>query len=364
MQRNKHIGLYKRGNIWWCKYYVNGKPIRESTLTTKVTEAQRFLNERKGRAATGQPMLQRMDKILYDEIAEDLWRHYETTGTRDLKEAKVRLRPLASFFNGKRVVEISGAEVTKYVKLRQIAGVTNGTINRERSTLVTMLRIAYENGKLARLPVLHRLKEAPPRQGFFERDQYNAVCRFLPPDLQLAITIAYECGWRTQSEILPLKLSQVNLDAGTLRLEPGQTKNGEGRVAYVTPRLKQMIEKQMERVKCLSRQLHRIVPYLFPHLQGRHIGNQRRDFRKAWTTACNKAGLIGMLRHDFRRTAVRNMVNAAVPERVAMAITGHKTRAVFDRYHIVSPADLQEAARKVAGHNLGTIPESALTPSR
>ena len=97
-----------------------------------------------------------------------------------------------------------------------------------------------------------------------------------------------------------------------------------------------------------------IIPYLFPYLSGRQrLGERRRDFRKAWATARRNAGAPGMLRHDFRRTAVRNLVNAGVPERVAMTITGHKTRAVFDRYHIVSPGDLAEATRKLEARATG-----------
>ncbi len=91
------------------------------------------------------------------------------------------------------------------------------------------------------------------------------------------------------------------------------------------------------------------MPALFPHFAGPLKGRPRRDFRIAWEQARVKAGLPGALRHDYRRTAVRNLVNAGVPERVAMTITGHRTRAVFDRYHIVSPADLQAAARKLEG---------------
>jgi len=304
------------------------------------------------------------DRIRYEEIAEDLRRHYETTGRRVLKEADARLKNLKEFFQQRRVAGIGPAEIQLYVERRQKKSAANGTINRELATLSRMLRLAYTNGKLLRLPVLERLKESAPRQGFFERDQFLGVRRRLPDDLQVAVTIAYVFGWRMDSEVLTLERRQLDLDAGTLRLDPGTTKNDEGRIVYLTDELKRLLAAQLERIEALQRRLGRIVPFLFPHLDGDELGRPRRDIRSAWRTACKAAGCPGMLPHDLHRTAVRNMVNAGVPERVAMKVTGHRTRAVFDRYHIVSPADLQDVARKPAGTFQGTSGAAAPTATK
>ena len=122
---------------------------------------------------------------------------------------------------------------------------------------------------------------------------------------------------------------------------------------YLTPELKTLLSAQVERIKALERRLGRIIPWLFPHLPAVHIsprlvGTQRKDFRKAWATACKLAGVPGAIRHDFRRTAVRNMVQRGRAR--ASRYEGHRApdRSVFDRYHIISPADLKDRTGTIA----------------
>ena len=354
---------------WRSKIYVNGRPVRESTGTTDREGAEGILRDRLTRASQGLPVV-RLQDVRFDELAVDLKTHYETTGSRDPHEAEKRLKPLRRFFAGWRAAQIDGAAFNRYVAKRQVAGTANGTINRERSVLLKMLRLALEHGKLARLPVIRGLKEALPRSGFFEADQYAAVRRHLPADLQTACDVAYTFGWRMQSEVLALERRDVDLAGGRLSLRAGETKNDEGREVFLTPQLKAALTAQLERVGTLQRQLKRVIPYVFPHQRGRHCGKQILDFRKTWRTACLEAelegvtgearekqrqwlkanpsaGLLSMLRHDLRRTAVRNLVRAGVAERVAMELTGHKTRSVFDRYDIVSEADKRAATERL-----------------
>lgn len=212
---------------------------------------------------------------------------------------------------------------------------------------------------MIRRPVIHLLKEAKPRQGFFEEHQFLSVRKHLPEDLQVAVTIMWLYGWR-RSEVMSLHLSQIDLEAGTLRLEPDTTKNHEGRVVYMTPELKTLVSAQIARVKFLSRKLGRILPQLFVHLHGCYTGQPVQDFRKAWSHTCERVGLVGMLRHDFRRSAMRNMERAGVPRSVAMKISGHKTESIYRRYAIVSESDIQDATRRLLGHNLGTLPSPSV----
>jgi hypothetical protein len=170
--------------------------------------------------------LPRLHAWRYEEVAADLKRHYEATGSRDLQEYARRVQRLDAFFAGRRVGAIGQPEVDAYIVHRQGQGVVAGTIRRELGTLTKMVRLAYKNRKLRHLPLLEKPKEGPARTGFFERDQFAALRRHLPEDLQVAVTIAYTYGWRTQDEVLKLERRHVDLGAGTLRLDTRRTARG------------------------------------------------------------------------------------------------------------------------------------------
>jgi integrase len=180
--------------------------------------------------------------------------------------------------------------------------------------------------------------------------------------LRPAATFAYITGWRIDSEVLPLEWRQVDFGAGEVRLDPGKTKNGEGRTFPMTRDLREMLEQQRAITENLQRQLKIVCPRVF-HRSGRPI----KSFRVAFRSACAEAGCPGRVLHDFRRTAVRNLVRAGIPERVAMQMTGHKTRSVFERYNIVSAGDLREAARRLdiaTGTISGTIEQNQRSVSK
>jgi len=145
--------------------------------------------------------------------------------------------------------------------------------------------------------------------------------------------MGYDTGMRL-GEILKIRWHGVDFQNGEVRLDPGSTKNGEPRTVPLFGELGDMLRMEHDR---------------YPQTEFVFMRNDHRlgSFYKAWGSACKRAELDGLLFHDFRRTGVRNLVRAGVPERVAMAISGHKTRTVFERYNIVSGRDLKDAASKM-----------------
>ena len=246
-----------------------------------------------------------------------------------------------------------GRVITIPARERAIDKVSNGEINRELTILRRIFNLAIENEKLMQAPYIPLLKERNVRTGFFEFEQFASVLAHLPTALQPVIEFAYITGWRIDSEVLPLEWRHVDFDGGDVRLDAHTTKNDEPRVFPLTDDLLPLLKQQHAEHVRLKKAGH-IFPFVFfRELADRRGGpkapRQILKYAKAWKAATVAAACPGRIPHDLRRTAVRNMVRRGVPERVAMQLTGHKTRSVFEWYNIVSAGDLRAAATLLSG---------------
>ncbi len=334
--------IYKRGKVYWIQYYRNGKPYRETTKSKKEADAKRLLKKREGEIAQGKLPGIYFDRVIFDNLAEDFLMDYRINQRKSIDKAERSVNHLKKHFEGYPVPQITTPNIQAYMESRLEEGAANATINRELAALKRILTIGARQNppKVDRVPYIPMLKENNVRKGFFEHAEFVALRDELPDYLKGLVTFAYKTGWR-MSEITGLTWNQVDRDNGIVRLEPGETKNDDGRTVYLDEELQEVFNGQWE----LRKKSRKLTPYVFP---GNNGDEQIRDFRGSWQTGCTDANIGKKLFHDFRRTAVRNMVRAGIPEGVAMKISGHKTRSVFDRYNIVNDADLQLAAQKQA----------------
>jgi integrase len=344
--------IWRRGRIWWIQFFAHGRQVRESSHSDRRPIAERLLRQRLGEAAAGIASPPRAARVSYEKIRDALFADYRMNKRKWVEEGKgsnpYMTVHLDSFFCGYRAVNITTDSIREFIRKRQEEGAANGTINRSLALLRRMFRLAVEDGKLRDVPHFPMLKEAPPRRGFLEYANFQKLRQELPEHLRPVATTGYYTGMRL-GEILGLRWNNVDFLNGELRLDPGTTKNDEPRTVPLTGELLEMLK--------IERQRNPHAEFVFMQ-NGRRVGS----FYKAWKSACKRAGLAGLLFHDLRRTGLRNLVRAGVPERVAMVISGHKTRAVFERYNIVSGRDLKDAARKLEaylaqqnGDNSGTI---------
>jgi integrase len=345
----------RRGRIYWIRYYRDGRRFEESARSEKYEAARDLLKVREGDIAKGAPVSSQIGRFRFDDAAKDIEAEYIVNGRRSFAELKRRIKlHLTPFFTGRRMATITTSDVLAFTRQRLETGAAAGEVNRELAALKRMFSLAVKGNKLMMRPHIPMLQENNVRVGFFERDLFEAVCAALPADLRPIMMFAYLTGWRIPSEILALQWRQIDLQVGTVRLDPGTTKNRDGRLfpfADHLPELRQLLEAQRRATTALETSKGIICPWVF-HRNGRRV----RSFRKAWANACATAGCPEMIPHDFRRTAVRNLERAGVSRSVAMQLTGHKTESVYRRYAIVSESDLGAGLDKLGQLSVGTIP--------
>jgi integrase len=345
--KDKSTREVRQSSIWWALYYVHGRRYRESTETSDYNEAKDFVKKREGQAASGLPLPKNAHRVTLADLAQIEINDYEKNDRRSIEDLKIRFtKHILPVFGHVKANRVRTAEIDGYIALRRAEGAANGTINRELTAIKRAYALGIDSEMIHSAPRIRMLRENNARKGFFSRDQLNSILKRLRPHNIPPSIFAFITGWRKQ-EILSLKWSQVDFKAGTVRLEPGTTKNDEARVFPFTQELRDVLEGQRAKAETLK-QKGIICPWVFfVEERGRRKGRRIGDFKRNWKAACEAAGLPGRIFHDFRRTAVRNLVRAGVPERVAMQMTGHKTRSVFERYNIVSEGDLSEAAKKL-----------------
>ena len=336
--------IYKRNEVWWIDYSFRGKRRRESSGSTLKGDATKLLRKRTAEMGKGRIIGPDAESLSYEDLEAIIRDNYIKKERRSTERLEASLKALRSFFCSVMALDITTDRVDAYITFRKRQGRANSTIRNEVNALRRALRLAYRARKLPSMPHIEPPSVTSVRKGFLTPPEVDAIIAHLPDPLGAVVQFAHLTGWR-KGEVLSLRWSQVDFDQGTVRLEPGDTKNSEGREFPFRPLpdLQHTLEEQRRRTRELERQTGRIIPYVF-HRDGRPV----RNMSKAWQTACDRAGVEGAWFHDLRRSAVRNLERAGVPQSTAMKLTGHLTASVYRRYAIADHEVLEEGVGKLA----------------
>jgi integrase len=385
--------------VYWCAYYQRGKEIRESTGETTEKKALEYLkkrvrevaNDRDGIKPFSGPQAERIKiacGVLDTAVRQHsncgclvcaLERHLLLGGDKKKNlpvDGKLNrgengiLKRLHRDFAGRLATSLKAGEVDAYIeRLLCDEDYAKATVNRITQKLAQAYNLAIKRNRLPSdsKPYIRKLSETDNvRQGFFERPEFLLIKAALPGYLQDFVHFGYVTGMRS-GEIKSLEWSRT--DSNTIRLRAIDAKTGKPRSVPVAGEIAEIIER------CHAT---RNGPWIF-HRNGKQI----RDYRRAWQLACVLTGLgtfhcpqcdvqlnakrqcpkcewkdaqnnrpvyRGKLFHDFRRTAVRDMLRGGANPDVIRSITGHETQSMMSRYNITDDRDQREALRAVQAY--------------
>lgn len=334
MSNRSGVTARQRGTTWYARVSHRGERHEFRTDATSETDALRI-----GRATLAEWEAGRADPDAARTRVTDLWADleadYRINGQHVADLAK-RWKHLEPAFGRDLATAVTTPRLRRYVEKRIAAGAAHATAKLELAALRRAFTLGQEAGKVVRVPVFPTIRVENTRTGFVEAPAFARLIAELPAELRVLATLAYWIGWR-RGELLSLEWKQVDLETGVVKLDPGTTKNRDGRTAILPPDALRVLRDWRTATGVISRWV--------VHRDGAQVSSHY----DAWRSACERARVPGLLLHDLRRSAARNYLRAGVTQNVVMRVLGHRTQSMLTRYDIVSEQDLREAAERVGG---------------
>jgi integrase len=337
--------LFQRGTVWWIDYYHRGKRFRESSESTKKKDATALLRKRLAEIGSGRHVGKDETRLTLADLKKIITDEYKVNKRKSLDRLEVSWLALERHFGLHfRAVDLGEDNVITYILHRQEQGRANSTIRNEINAIRRSLNLAKRAGRISNVPYIPVPKVTAVREGFLKRGELDALLAELPEYLRPVTLFGFMTGWRKR-EVLNLKWSQVDFEAGEVQLIAAGSKNKEGRTFpfHVLPPLVDLLTEQLDQTRTVEKERGEIINWVF-----HRNGSQIKSMKTAWNAACRRAGLHGTIFHDLRRNAVKNLEAAGVPRSVAMKLTGHKTESVYRRYAIADKDAQEEGVEKLA----------------
>ena len=340
--------IWPSGAKYVARYRVAGRAFKKSFRTE--AQAERYLAKTQAELDAGTYVAPVTRRFMFAEAERLLTSDYEMRGLRSLDRVQDALDHLRPHFGALPLAAIGADRLTEYVVARQAERAANSTIHKELSALRRMFRLAVVARKLnpAQVPIFPRLEIDNVREGFVSVGEFNTLLTELAqrdPAVADLVQFLGVAGWRRREGQF-LQWSAVDWDSGMITLAAARSKNKRPRLFPFAahPTLKVLLERRRAATDEAQRQAGSVIPWVFFRGPGRVI----KDFGDTWEQATQAAGLPGLLVHDLRRSAARNLIRSGVSQQVAQQFTGHVTPTIFSRYNITDTRDLEDAAQKLA----------------
>jgi integrase len=335
------MGVYKRkgSKFYWFRFIHKGRRVQKSTKQGDKETAKQMESAERTRLAridagieSPEPKLRPIN-FTVAELLDGLESHYGLEGKASSKNLST-IRRAREAFGKFKASEFSTEEVDKFIRQRLATGAANATINR----LTEVVKRAFKVAKMQSPEIRHLSEKDNVRRGFFTVQEFEDIVKHLPEALQDFCRFGFITGWR-KGEISTLRWPDI--EDGVIRLRSENSKNREARHVPIEGELVELIKRRRGARAVKTPDGLALANYVF------HRGGQQvREFRKSWTSAC-KAAKVHRLFHDLRRSAVRNMIRGGISMTIAMRISGHKTANMFRRYDICDERDLKDAMKRV-----------------